>query len=48
MIEGIALMPLIVKNYQKAIDFYCGILGFKDLYRNRIDLIEPIDELKMI
>jgi catechol 2,3-dioxygenase-like lactoylglutathione lyase family enzyme len=29
MIVGIANVPLIVKEYQEAIDFYCGILGFE-------------------
>jgi catechol 2,3-dioxygenase-like lactoylglutathione lyase family enzyme len=28
MIQGIAHVSLIVREYQEAIDFYCGILGF--------------------
>ena len=29
MITGIAHVPLIVREYQEAIDFYCGKLGFE-------------------
>lgn len=29
MIEGNFISPLIVKDYQEAMDFYCNVLGFK-------------------
>ena len=29
MIEGIVHTPLIVRDYDEAIDFYCGVLGFE-------------------
>jgi hypothetical protein len=49
MITGIALTALIVDDSEKAIEFletpreeaYGKVAVFKDLYGNRIDLIEP-------